>query len=117
MSLEKCGPKHSTSVSSSAVVAVPLSVDENKLAPVTPNPVEGLAMKGLPDPQGIGKPLVLCTNAHSLPPPTLQMVIPCMFPTLHLKVNVSPGHIRGAAVSCAVTSPGWEIGSIVRDLV
>ena len=37
-SLEKAGPKHSTSVPFSAEAAVPLSVDEKKVALVVPNP-------------------------------------------------------------------------------
>ena len=112
MSLERRGPKHSTSVPSSVGVAVPLSVDVNKVASVVPNPVQGLALKALPDPQGRGKPLVLCIRAHSLPP-TLQMVIPLMSPTLHMKVKVSPGHVGRAAVNCPVTSPGGQIITII----
>ena len=90
-----------------------LSVDENKVALVVPNPVQGLALKELPDPQRRGKPLVLCTRAHSLLPPTLQMVIPSVFPTLHVKVKVSPGHVGGAGVNCPATSPGDQIVTII----
>ena len=87
-SLEKAGPKHSTSVPSSVGAAVPLSVDEKEVAFV-PNPVPVVTVKGLPDPQGPGAPAVLCTSEHSLLPPTLQMVIPFLSPvTLHLKVKV-----------------------------
>ena len=113
MSLERRGPKHSTSVPSSVGVAVPLSVDVNKVAPVVPNPVQGVALKALPDPQRRGKPTVLCTRAHSLLPPTLQMVIPLMFPMLHLKVKVSPGHVEGGAVNCPATSPEDVIVTII----
>ena len=104
-SLEKSGPKHSTSVSFSAEVAVPLSVDEKEVA-LVPNPVPVVTVKELPDPQGPGPYAVLCTREHSLLPPTLQMVIPVLSPvTVHLKVKVSPGQVGGAAVNCAATSP------------
>ena len=42
--LEKAGPKHSTSLPFSAGVAVPLSVDEKKVA-LVPKPVSDLAVK------------------------------------------------------------------------
>ena len=81
------GPKHSTSVPSSAEVAVPLSVDENEVA-LVPNPVPDLAVKVSPGPQ-IEEDVDLCTRVHSLLPPTLQMVISLMSPpTVHLKVKV-----------------------------
>ena len=105
-SLEKAGPKHSTSVSFSAEVVVPLSVDVKEVA-LVPNPVPVVTMKGLPDPQGPKSSAVLCTREHSLLPPTLQMVIPFMSPvTLHLKVNVLPGQVGGGAVNCPETTPG-----------
>ena len=108
-SLEKAGPKHSTSVPFSSGVAVPLSVDEKEVA-LVPKPVPVVTVKGLPDPQGLGSSAVLCTREHSLLPPTLQMVIPFLFPvTVHLKVKVSPGQVGGAAVSCPVTTPGRDI--------
>jgi len=104
-SLEMAGPKHSTSVPFNAEVAVPLSVDVKEVA-LVPNPVTVVTMKGLPDPQGLGSSAVLCTREHSLLPPTLQTVIPFMFPvTLHLKVKVSPGQVGGGAVNCPVTTP------------
>ena len=103
-SLERAGPKHSISVPFSVEVAVPLSVDEKEVAFV-PNPVTGVAVKGLATPQETGTFAVLCIRGHSLFPPTLQMVIPLMFPTVHLKVKASPRQVGGAAVNCAVTSP------------
>ena len=87
VSLEKAGPKHSTSVPFSAEVAVPLSVDEKDVA-LVPNPVPGAAVKGLPVPQGRGELLVLCDKIHSLLPPTLQSVTPLVPPTIHVKVKV-----------------------------
>ena len=105
-SLEKAGPKHSTSVSFSAEVAVPLSVDEKKVA-LVPNPVPGEAVKVLPEPQVRGALAVLCRREHSLlPPPTLQMVTPFLSLTVHLKVKVSPGQVGGGVVNCAAASPG-----------
>ena len=102
--LEKAGPKHSTSVPFSVGMAVPLSVDMKEVA-LVPNPVPEAAIKGLPDPQGVGVYVVLCARTHSSP--TLQMVIPRMSPvTLHLKVKVSPGQVGGATVSCPKTLPG-----------
>ena len=86
---------------------MPLSVDEKEVAPVVPNPVPVVTMKGLPDPQGKGALAVACTREHSLLPPTLQMVTPFQSPvTVHLKVKVSPGQVGGGAVNCAVTTPG-----------
>ena len=106
-SLEKVGPKHSTSVPFSVRVAVPLSVDEKEVALVS-NPVPVLAVKALPaGPQVDVAPTVLCDRRHSLLPFTLQMVTPFMTPvTVHLKVKVLPGQVGGAAMSCAITSPG-----------
>ena len=50
----------------------------------------------------------ICDRVHRLLLlSTLQIVISSMSPvTLHLKVKVSPGQVGGAAVNCAVTSPG-----------
>ena len=56
--LLRFGPKHSTSVPFSAEVAVPLSVDEKEVA-LVPNPVTGVAVKALPDPQVAVAPTVL----------------------------------------------------------
>ena len=104
-SLEKAGPKHSTRVPSSSEVAVPVNVDEKEVA-LVPNPVPDVTVKGLPDPQGPGRSAVLCTRVHSLLPPTLQMVIPFLFPiTVHVKVKVSPGQVGGGAVNCPATTP------------
>ena len=83
---------------------MPLSVDVKEVALVVPNPVPGVAVKGLVDPQGTEAPAVLCASRHSLLPPTLQMVTPFLSPvTVHLKVKVSPGQVGGAAVNCPVT--------------
>ena len=101
-SLLKAGPKHSTSVPFSVVVAVPLSV-EVKEVELVPNPVPGAAVKGLATPQETGTLAVLCTREHSLLPFTLQMVIPLMSPTIHLKVKVSPGQVGGAGMNCPAT--------------
>ena len=100
------GPKHSTSVLSSAEVAVPLIVDEKEVVFV-PNPVPGLAVRTSLGPQ-LEEDVERCVRGHSLlPPPTLQMVIPFMSPvTVHVKVKVSPGQVGGAAVNCPATSPG-----------
>ena len=105
-SLEKAGPRHSTSVSFSAEVAVPLRVDEKEV-PLVPNPLPVVTVKGLPDPQVRGALAVACPRIHSLLPPTLQRVIPFTSPvTVHLKVKVSPGQVGRGAVNCPVTSPG-----------
>ena len=102
--LEKAGPKHSTSVLSSAEVAVPFSVDEKEVA-LVPNSGPAVAVKGLLVPQ-VWESCVLCNKVHSLPPPTLQMVTPFLSPAIvHLKVKESPGQVGGAAVNCPVTSP------------
>ena len=96
------GPKHSTSVPSSAEVAVPLSVDVKEVAPV-PNPVPDLAVKVSPGPQ-IEEEVERCTRVHSLFQPFLQMVISFMLPpTVHVKVKVPPGQVGGAAVNCPAT--------------
>ena len=104
-SLEKAGPKHSTSVPFSAGTAVPLSVDVKEVA-LVPNPVPVVTMKRLPFPHGPGALAVLCSRPHSLFPPTLQMVIPLISPvTVQLKAKVSPGQVGGTAVNCPATSP------------
>ena len=105
--LENNGPKHSTSVPSSVGLAVPLSVDVKKVA-LVPNPAPAVTVKGLSDPQGPGALAVLCSRVHSLVPPTLQMVIPFMSPTVHWKVNVSPGQAGLARVNRPATPPGAE---------
>ena len=104
--LEKNGPKHSTSVPFSVEVAVPLS-DDVKEVVLVPNPASVVTVKGLPVPQGPGALAVLCSRVHSLvPPPTLQMVIPLPSPvTVHLKVNLSPEQVGGAAVNLPPTLP------------
>ena len=105
-SLRRSGPKHSTSVSSIAEVAVPLSIDEKEV-PLVPNPVAPIAVKALPGPQVDVVPAVVCDSRHSLLPPTLQRVTPFLSPvTVHLKVKLSPGQVEGGALNCAVTLPG-----------
>ena len=104
-SLDKSGPKHSTSVPFSVDIAGPLSVDEKEVTSV-PNSVPGVTVKVLPDPQIRGALAVLCRREHSVLPPTLQMVTPLMSITVHLKVMLSPGQVGGAAVNCPATSPG-----------
>ena len=103
------GPKHSISVPFMEGVAVPLSVDENKVAFV-PNPVLDLAMKTFFPPIGQQEKLSVekCAREHQLLLAfTLQMLYPLLSPvTLHLKVKVSPGQVGGAAVNCADASPG-----------
>ena len=84
--------------------AIPLNVDMKEVA-LVPNPVPEAAIKGLPDPQGAGACVVLCVRMHSSP--TFQRVIPLMSPvTLHVKVKVSPGQVRGGAMNCPKTLPG-----------
>ena len=115
-SLEKAGPKHSTSEPFSVEVAVPLSVDEKEVAFV-PNPVPVVTVKGLPDPQGRGASAILCSKVHSLLPTTLQVVSPSSSPvTLQIKVKVSPGQVGGAAVSCPATISGWDNTTISYPL-
>ena len=105
-SLSRSGPKHSTSVPFSSKVAVPLSVDVKEVA-IVPNSDPDVAVNARPAPHVDVAPAVLCARVHSLPPFTLQMVIPFLSPlTVHLKVKVSPGQVGGAAVSCPATSPG-----------
>ena len=107
-SLDKAGPKHSTSVPFRAEVAVPLSVDVKEVAFV-PNPDPVVTVKGLPDPQGRGPSIVACVREHSLLPPTLQMVIPLMSPvTVHLKVKVSPGQVGEGPCSEISSNNTWK---------
>ena len=101
--LARTGPKHSTSVSSSAEVAVPLSVDKKEVALGIPNPDTPLAVKALPGPQLDEAPAVLCGSRHSLPS-TLQVVTPFLSPvTLQVKIIIPPGQVGGAAVSWPAT--------------
>ena len=103
-SLEKRGPKHSTSVPFSAEVAVPLSVDEKEVA-LVPNPVPGVAVKSLLGPQVVVE-VDICDRAHKLLLLlTLQIVNPFIPSTLHVKVKVSPGHVGGGAANCPDTLP------------
>ena len=83
-SLEKAGPKHSTSVPSSVEDAVPLSVEEKEVASV-PNPISVVAMKGLPGQQGRSC-IVVCGRRHPFFLSTLQWMTPFMSPlTVQLK--------------------------------
>ena len=106
--MEKAGPKHSTSVPSSARVAVALSVDEKEVALVPgPNPVLGVAVNSLFGPHRT-LPVTICERGHSKVPPmfTLQMVNP--FPsTVHLKVKGSPGQVGEAVINCPLTPPAY----------
>ena len=87
---------------------MPLSVDVKEVAVVPgPNPALEVAVKTFLGPQIVDE-IDLCTRGHSLCPPslqvafppTLQVVDPLMFPvTLQVKVNVSPGQVRGAGVN------------------
>ena len=107
-SLLRSGPKHSTSVSSIAEVAVPLSIDEKEV-PLVPNPAPDVAVKvlALPGPHIDVAPAVLCDRRHSLLPFTLQRVTPSLSPvTVQVKTIVPPGQVGGAAVNCPVTLPG-----------
>ena len=113
-SLDKSGPKHSTSVPCNSGVAVPLSVDKKRLAFVVPKPVLAAAMKTLPGPHVDVASGEVCARIHSLLPFTLQMVIPFLFPvTLHVKVKVPLGQVGGGGVSCPATSPGEEIHTVI----
>ena len=99
VSLDKAGPKHSTSVPFSVGVAVPLRVDVKEVAFV-PNPVTGVTVNVPLGPQ-IVEEVDVCVRGHSLLPPTLQMVIPLLSPvTLHVTVKISPGQVGGAAINC-----------------
>ena len=111
------GPKHSTSVSFSAKVALPLSADKKEVAFV-PNSVPALAVNLSPVPQ-IEVEVDLCNRLHSslVLIPTLQVVIPLMSPvTLQLKVKVLPGQVGGAAKKCLVTTPGRKYSYISTNL-
>ena len=97
--LDNAGPKHSTSVLFSAGVAVPLSVDVKEVA-LVPNPVTGVMVNASLSPH-IVEEVDVCAREHSLLLPTLQIVNPFLSPpTVHLKVNVLPGQVGGAAVNC-----------------
>ena len=99
VSLDKAGPKHSTSVPFSVGIAVPPRVDEKEVAFVL-NPVTGVTVNVSLGPQ-IVEEVDVCTSRHSLLPPTLQMVILLVSPvTVHLKVKLSPGQVGGAVVNC-----------------
>ena len=107
MSTELNGPKHSTCVLFSAGAAVPLSVDEKEVA-LVPNPVSGVALKSLLGPQ-VAVEVDICARIHRLPlPPTLQIVIPFIPSTLHVKEKLSPGQVGAGAVNCPATSPGRD---------
>ena len=114
------GPKHSTSVPFSAESAVPLNVDEKEVASFIPNSLPGLAVKASLGPQR-EEEVDLCSRGHSLVPPTLQVVIPLMFPTtVQLNMKVSPKQVGGAAVNCPATSPEekWSyINPLAHQLV
>ena len=98
--------RHSTSVSSSERVAVPLSVDV-KEGPFVPNPVPAVAVKAFPGPHEDVPPGVPCARAQALLPPTLQMVIPFLSPvTVQVKLKVSLGQVAEDPVNCAEISPG-----------
>ena len=100
------GPKHSTSIPSSAGDAVPLSVDKKELEIDIPNPVPDLAVKA-PSCQQRVEEVDLCTRGHVEFPLlfTLQTVNPLMSPiTVQLKVKVSPGQV-GAVVNCPTAFP------------
>ena len=105
---ELAGPKHSTSMPFSVESAVALSVDVNKVAFISPNPVLRVAVKALPGPQVAVPPADICPRSHkTLLLSTLQRVSPLVSPvTLQQKVKVSPGQVGGAAVNCPATSPG-----------
>lgn len=107
-SVEKAGPKHSTSVPFSARVAIPVSVDVNEVAPVPgPNPVLGVAVNSLLGPHRT-LPVTICERGHSKVPLTFQMVTPFLFPsTVHLKVKGSPGQVGEAVINCPLTPPGY----------
>ena len=107
--------KHSISVPFSEGVAVAVSVDEKEVAFVPgPNPVPGVAVKTGPH---VDTPAPLCARIHELLPPTLQVVCPFLSPvTVHLNVRVSPRQVGGAAVNCAVTSPGEKIHSLTNKV-
>ena len=93
------GPKHSTSVPSSAGIIVPLNVDVQEIA----------GCENTARPTSIGVTwITICNRVHrSLPLPTFQMVTPVMSPpTVHLKLMVPLGQVGGGAVNCPAASPG-----------
>jgi len=92
--------KHSTNVPSSAIVAIPLSVD-SRIREFNSGVVD-VALKAPPGPQ---VSLSSRPTMHSLPPPTLQMVSLEMTSTVHMKQKVSLGQVGGAAINCPPTSP------------
>jgi len=98
--LSALGTKHSTNVPSSAIVAIPLSVDtwEREFD----SGVVDVAVKAPPGPQVSlsSRPMM-----HSLVPPTLQMVSLEMTPTVHMKEKVSLGQVGGGAVNCPQIPP------------
>ena len=103
------GPKHSISVPFKVRFPVPLSVDEKEVKFLA-NPVRGVALKASFVPQ-VSSEIDLCVSEHSLlPPPTLQMVIPFLFPvTVHLNVKVSPGQAGGALMNCPAATSEQKI--------
>ena len=104
VSTEMTGPKHSTSVPFSVGLAVPLSVDEKEVA-LVPNPVPGVAVKSLFGPQVVVE-VDICDRVHNLLLlSTLQIVIPFIPSTLHVKEKVSPGQVGGGAANCPDTLP------------
>ena len=87
---------------------MPFRDDENEVEFV-PNPIPDLAVKALPGPHTGKEEADLCDREQSLLPPTLQVVIPVLFPsTVHVKENVSPEHVGGAAVNCPAPHPEWK---------
>ena len=101
------GPKHSTSLPSSAGVSVVLSVDVKEVA-LVPNPAPGVAVKAsfLSLGPQFSVDVERCARVQRLLlPPTLQMVVPLPF-TVHLKVMVPPGQVGGAGMNCPATLPG-----------
>ena len=106
------GPKHSTSVSSSAGSAVALSTDVK--GPLVPKPLSDIAVKGWLAPLGIQMtvPFDRCDRIHRLLlPATLQKVFPLPV-TVHLKVKVSSlGQVGGGGMICPATSPEIKYAS------
>ena len=107
-----CLTKHSTSVPFNSEVAMPLRLDVKKPGPVVPNPLPVLAMKGLPEPQGSGSFIVLCSKKHSLVPTRQTMASSLSPSTVQKKVKVSLGQVGRAAVKFPATSPGRRIKTI-----
>jgi len=104
-STDKVGPKHSTSIPFSAVVAVTVITDENEVALVESNP----AVKASPGPQLVLKLGLLCCRGHPVSPPSLHMVTPVLLPaTVHLNVTVLLRQVGGAAVNCPPPPPAWS---------